>query len=189
MNKDKSFFKELNETKYRSVETCMQSDQDMKRVERWLCQNLKLEKEVVEQLLFVVKTTLTGCFVNQCQDATKEFAENLITRFGEELSFFDLASDVEFFDVRSKGPFNNSNQRIKYHSVAVLDFGGKEKVFLICDLTYGLNMQRGDKKNILFLVEEGDMGKVTELLSKKYGGKWDFVYRFNKKNKKFEFID
>lgn len=169
------------------MEISLDSEKDLLKMENWL--KKLVGDEEAEQCVFVLRSMIEIDFINQCSEATKEFGKRLAERFGEEESFFDLAPDAEFSDVRSSRHLSKTSYRGDYHSVGLLEFKPAEKLpfSLVFDLTYGNVVRRGNRKAVLAIYSQGSRTQALEKLRNHYGGLWEVELEFDKQSEKFVF--
>lgn len=172
-----------------NLEIDLGSENELLVLKNWL-ENF-LGAEAVDQFVFVLKTMAGEDFGNHCNDATQEFGRRLNTRFGDEESFFDIAPDANFYDVKSQKPLTKTSYVGDFHSVGVIELknSNEQTISLSIDLTYNVVSASRKDQAILVMNSQGEAPVALESLNSRYGGQWEINYKFNKENNKFVFQD
>lgn len=171
------------------LEMTLESEADFEKLEKWLASFMSQDE--AGQCVFVLRSISGESFLNQCQDATQTFGRGLAENFGDEESFFEIAKDVRYSDVRTSDPLDKIGRRgLAHHSVGLLELNSKNKSlqsFVVFDLNYGRVAVSGDRKSILVIHSQGDKEQALEKLKNHYGGKWQVNYELDAKNDRFVF--
>ena len=167
---------------HQKIEVNLESEDDLDELKELLLPILG--EDGSEQCIFVLKSTASEDYVNQCNKATQGFGKKLNTRFGEEESFFEIMPESEYYDVRSEGPFKD--YKGDFHSVGLLEFDSeeKEKQSLIFDLTYD-DLRIGKEGAVLIVSSTGSKETMLNYLDSRYGGIWKVSFTFDKEKETF----
>jgi hypothetical protein len=171
----------------KQYEVSLDSKKDLENLENQLKSLIGTEE--AEQCVFALRSMAEDDFTNHCNDATKEFGRRLATKFGGEESFFELAPDANFSEIRSNQSLDETGYQGDYHSVGLLEFKLKNKsaASLIFDLTYGNVSNKSSNNSALVLYSPTAEKQAIDMLKNRYGGLWKKEFRFDQETGKFIF--